>query len=658
MLKLYETHTSSLGSVIQSLHNHSNLLQTLQDQQVRILTSISPIEPLIKSIPMHFDASQNSHHTRILSALESSIEKAVLHGIKPFFSRIAITGTEPHPSYLVPGSPPEQSERGQKRRLGERDDHPSDSVNSPPHRPSSMTATAHTRSATKIRAHGNVYSSSPLAVRRRSSVWTPTHLQRRASNRHLSSKAAPADEARNDNLTAALNEAQAPAAPSRSFRPSSILHRSSARPPAGLGCASRHVSLSVESSRTRSQVHIGGVIVPSSAKRPSAIEAEKNAVPARITRFFTKPFEALDVQNDAAPLNEVTASTDPEPASPTPDALNQSRNGPQIERTRPIDVSIEPSAVKAPELVTTEGAAGTTSVSKNNKKTKRVSKPSKAKAKGSNDKSKKGGKDKKGKKVPGTGPPDLGNAGSSRADEIVDGAKEPNAKRQKTTASDTTTATETSGVSEHGPPNSPSRPTSIIDLSRQSRSPSSVIRATPSLIDLSSTRYTTRLGITTKAKPSPLEAQTPLRRRLIDIRNSSACTEEDDGAAVSLAAALAHVTSDVNFMNSDNMTNSRLIPTEVDDCLTKGALGLNFPGELPTSDATFVTSSSGIGSGIIVSNFLFYSLAQQRSHLIVAVLTVQQLKQSHPQSGRSKRYLVADDSTTIDLLFDDDLLDE
>lgn len=526
------------------------------------------------------------------------MQKTVSRVIDEAFTRVMTSGAGSHLSHSVlENQAYERLARAQKRKMGERDD-PSDTPISTPSRQEPSTVAA-PQSTTNTRRQHNVDTSSPLAVRRRSGIWESSHLQKRASIRRLPMNATSASEASKKGLTATLNGIRAQATLSRSSRHPSAHRRSSTRPPPfGLTRAPRHVSLSVESPATRSQMNMGGVISSVTTKPPLAIESLENALPVRITRSSLTKLKELGLFEDNVPLNTVNAPKETEIVSPRAETLVQSRNGPHIEHTRTIDVPVEPAMEKAPDSATMGGTAGTTAVSKSEKKA--TSNSRKAKSKGSSDRSRKDAKSKKGKMVPGARPPDLGSTGASGIDKIVEGGKEPSAKRQKATISVETATTGLSTASEHGPPNSPSRPTSTIDQSPFLHLPSIIDSTTASLIELSPTRRSARLGSIVEADSFSRVAQTP-KNRLIDLRSSSPFSEEADEATESLNAALAHITSDVDFMHSHSVLPCKPYSIQTGNLPTKSALDLNLIGGLPTSDTFFVPSLDGIRSGISVS---------------------------------------------------------
>ncbi|OCB86401.1 hypothetical protein A7U60_g6519 [Sanghuangporus baumii] len=491
LLKLYEAHNASLASLTQTMHGIMNVQQSAQVQHTQLVGAITPLEPLVRTIPVHIDA--------LVPAVERIIERSLERAL----SRLPI-GTYMR-EQIVQGP---YTPRGQKRqRLSECEIPPVDTNRT--RRRSTMTP------ADLLTARNP---SSPLLDRQQSRIRSTERLQTRGSLRRLPTEAAH---------VAALMEAEE----ETPVLHGSFSHRTSRRPTLPMPDVSSISGPTNKRPRTESATHTAtasgddvdalqasfDVSCNAETAQPTAVGAVTNVPTSTSTARPTRTIAKAKMVEDMITTSRV-------PFGSPPGSVN---NG----------------LVNADELVaqtSLEQAAGSENVQpiladKNNGGS------SKTKSKTPK---KKGAVPKKGRGRPkkativatpasGTIPcPDSKKATLSKS-KSTSTSKDTSPKRATTGNSETSLV---SAASVHGPPNSPSTHTKS--------SPVPFVESNNALTSPAPAQVTVRntVPIATNIASFP-KARTLIS--LIDAsQESSVLAGQGDGG---LTAALAHIDNDVNF---------------------------------------------------------------------------------------------------------------
>ncbi|KAL5536891.1 hypothetical protein ACEPAF_714 [Sanghuangporus sanghuang] len=491
LLKLYEAHNASLASLTQTMHGIMNVQQSAQVQHTQLVGAITPLEPLVRSIPVHIDA--------LVPAVERIIERSLERAL----SRLPIDTYMREQIVQGPYTP-----RGQKRqRLSECEIPPVDTNRT--RRRSTMTP------ADLLTARNP---SSPLLDRQQSRIRSTERLQTRGSLRRLPTEAAH---------VAALMEAEE----ETPVLHGSFSHRTSRRPTLPMPDVSSISGPTNKRPRTESATHTAtasgddvdapqasfDVSCNAETAQPTAVGAVTNVPTSTSTARPTRTIAKAKMVEDMITTSRV-------PFGSPPGSVN---NG----------------LVNADELVaqtSLEQAAGSENVQpiladKNNGGS------SKTKSKTPK---KKGAVPKKGRGRPkkativatpasGTIPcPDSKKATLSKS-KSTSTSKDTSPKRAITGNSETSLV---SAASVHGPPNSPSTHTKS--------SPVPFVESNNALSSPASAQVIVRntVPIATNIASFP-KARTLIS--LIDAsQESSVLAGQGDGG---LTAALAHIDNDVNF---------------------------------------------------------------------------------------------------------------
>ncbi|KAL5513206.1 hypothetical protein ACEPAH_3604 [Sanghuangporus vaninii] len=494
LLKLYEAHNASLASLTQTMHGIMNIQQSAQVQHTQLVAAITPLELLVRSIPVHIDA--------LVPAVERIIERSLERAL----SRLPIGAYMREQIVQGPHTP-----RGQKRqRFSECEIQPVDFNRT--RRRSTMTP------ADPLTARNP---SSPLLDRQQSGIGITGRLQTGGSLRRLPAEATH---------VAALMEVE---------EETPVLHgsfsrRTSRRPTLPMPDVSPVSRPANKRPRTESATHTA-----------TASRDDVNALQAS----FDISWNAETVQPTA--VGAVTnAPTSTSTARPTRTIASVKTVENMITASR-VPSGIPPGSVNngladADEIVARtsleQAAAGSENVQpvladKNNGgSSKTTSKAPK----------RKGAVPKKGR-----GRPKKATIATTPASGTIlhTDSKKRNLSKSKSTSTskDTSPKRATTGNSEtslvsaasvHGPPNSPSThtkssPVPFVESNNASSSPA------PAQVTVRNT-----VPIATKIASFP-KARTLIS--LIDAsQESSVLAGQGDGGA-GLTAALAHIDNDINF---------------------------------------------------------------------------------------------------------------
>ncbi|KAH8111061.1 hypothetical protein DFH11DRAFT_711308 [Phellopilus nigrolimitatus] len=694
LASLYDAQTASLTSLTQTVHTHAGALQALQVQQTQtahthagalqalqvqqtqLAAALAPLEPLVRAVPLHFDTHQNALIEKVVAALCPVVKVTVQDAMEKFVARIPTTLAPP---VAVAGENIQQQQQpqpatGEKRKRAANDDPVP--VASTRRRPSiAVTARIPSDSHSEDRAP-----TSPPTLRRRASLWTSGRLLSRGSMRR-----APTE-------TKTEAAKLSPETPTRSPVSSSpgLLLTGRALQPLFLSAPINDHAFTLPRTRTRTvssaTAHIAAFANPRTDTGADLNVVTDTNVGADVDMDGLSS-DARVVQTHSALPSRGSHATVPArvtraSALANPPALVGPRQSMLISVDRPpADIT------RAGNPILDEGASGTTAVAKQAVDTEKGTGTSKSKSKGkgksrakpqakaktsvndaegavgkgkSKSKSTSKGKGKKAAPVATTTAallpvPDAmvtadtyastsTDAGTgSKAKAKMSESKDPSPKRTTTGASN---ATETSAASEHGPPNSPLRasqclPTTILTRERG--------RENQLGQDEAQHRPTSRdEQPIPAAKPGKsIEQQSAskmLRRKAHKswMITTSSDGDEDErnwiaGSDSPLAAALAHVHSDIDFAGPSNPFSDAGARVVEETACGQDANNLDNDGDADIFGLSQVPDAYGNHTG---SN-----AGPSRTSL-------------RQPAGRAKRLLVVDnDSSGIDLWFDE-LLDE
>ena len=514
LLKLYEAHSASLTSLTQTMHGILNTQQSAHVQHAQLVSTLAPLDPLVRSIPVHIDA------------LVPNMERIIERSLERVLSRLPFGAYMREQVAQEPRTP-----RGQKRyRSPERDLPPIDA---------SRVRRRSTLAPSELLAVRDP--SSPLLARQRSGTRGTERLQTLASLRRL-----PAEVASN---VGALTEANEEMAVQQALA-SSFSRRTSRRPTLPMQSVSS-IDESVNKRPRIDSTNHTGIVQGTDANALQAStcisnNAETVQAPTAGALIATSTHGTIHTAMKAQmPGDIITASR--VPLGNPPPSVNNGMN------------DLDNSVIQTP--------SGKAIGSENISADKIASGSAKSKSKTPK---KKGDGTKRGR-----GRPKKATiaATPASATSLHQNPKKKTKPKPKTPSKDTsqkraiTGNSDVSAASEHGPPNSPS-----------THAKSSPILFGESKVASSSPIPEQITGpVTAEAPPANLAAP-PKPRTLISLIDASQesfalAGQGDTAAAAGLTAALAHIDNDVNFTsrlgelslgqeNSNTCTVGLTSPTE------------------------------------------------------------------------------------------------
>ncbi|KAL5531688.1 hypothetical protein ACEPAG_4565 [Sanghuangporus baumii] len=161
--KLYEAHNASLASLTQTMHGIMNVQQSAQVQHAQLVGTITPLESLVRSIPVHIDA------------LVPAVERIIERSLERLLSRLPI-GAYMHERIVQDPHTP----RGRKRQRSSECEIPPIDTNRTRRRSTIIPADLQTARDP----------SSPLLSRQRLGIGSTERLRTRGSLRRLLAKVA------------------------------------------------------------------------------------------------------------------------------------------------------------------------------------------------------------------------------------------------------------------------------------------------------------------------------------------------------------------------------------------------------------------------------------------------------------------------------------
>ncbi|KAL5492427.1 hypothetical protein ACEPAI_3874 [Sanghuangporus weigelae] len=493
LLKLYEAHNASLASLTQTMHGIMNVQQSAQVQHTQLVGTIIPLEPLVRSIPVHIDA--------LVPAVERIIERSLERAL----SRLPIGAYMREQIAQGPHTP----RRGQKRQRSSECEIPPIDTNRIRRRSTIIPADLQT-----VRDP-----SSPLLDRQRSGIGSTERLRTRGSLRRSSAEAACAGT-----LMEGREETPVPHG--------SFSRRTSRRP-------------------TLPMPNVSSSISGPANKRPRTESAIRTAIASR------DDVDALQASLDISCNTETAQPTAVGAVTIVPTFASASRTTRIIAKAKMVEDMITTSRVpfgsppgsvnnglvNADEIVAQtplEQAAGSENVQPV-LADKKNDGPSKTKSKTPK---KKGAVPKKGK-----GRPKKATIAAAPASGTIlhPDSKKSILSKSKSTSKDTSPKRATTGNSDaslvsaasvHGPPNSPSTHTksSPIPFVESNNASSSPALAQVTIRDPGATA--TNVAMFPKARTLI---------SLIDVSQESSVLVGQGNDGAGLTAALAHVDNDINF---------------------------------------------------------------------------------------------------------------